>query len=259
MGKERMDKFYRQCVARCCRESGMFCSSSSRGVAHATLQARSLRVGRVKSGCGRDTDATRFLAEFLDGLVRVLRELKEKSGRGWRRLPQKVEARGRSNNCRQEPHLAVANASPTAKRSQLDDWSDSPKLLTKWSAAAAPLPALTRTSLGSGPQVPIDLGNPSTWVLGAWPLQRSPIDACLRLPGAPSIVKLHLPAVTEPAASPNNLPYSLSLRQPAHPIPSHQHSSSQIRPAISPPPYSPISDSGSAGKLQSCLEDTIPE
>lgn len=199
--------------------SGMFWSSSSRGVAHATLQARGLRVGRVKSGCGRDTDATRFLADFLDGLVRVLRELKKKSGRGWRRLPQKVEARGRSNNCRQEPHLAVANASPTAKRSQLNDWSDSPSELTKRSAAPAPLPALARTSLGSAPQVPIDLGNPSTWVLGSWPLQHSPIDACVRLPGAPSIVKLQLPAVTEPAASLNNLAYSHSLRQPAHPIP----------------------------------------
>lgn len=220
MGKERMDKFYRQCVARCCRESGMFCSSSSRGVAHATLQAGSLREGRVKSGCGRDTDATRFLAEFLDGLVRVLRELKEKSGRGWRRLPQKVEARGRSNNCRQEPHLAVANASPTAKRSQLDDWSDSPKLLTKWSAAAAPLPALTRTSLGSGPQVPIDLGNPSTWVLGSWPLQRCPLTrafACLELPQSSS--SSCLPSLSQQPHQTTSHTLSLYASQPAHPIP----------------------------------------
>lgn len=149
--KEKMDKFYRQSVARCCREVGCFCSDLSRGEAHATLQAPSSREGRVKSGCGRGTDATRFLAEFLDGLVKVLRESKEKSGGGWRRLPQKVEARGRSNNCRQQPHPAMASASPTAKRSQLDDWSDSPKLLTKGSAAPAPLPALARTSLGPRP------------------------------------------------------------------------------------------------------------
>lgn len=101
--KERMDKFYRQCVARCCREVGCFVQALGRGVAHATLQARRSRVGRFKSRCGRDTDATRFLAEFQEGLVKVLSELKEKSGKGWRRLPQKVEARGRSNNCRQEP------------------------------------------------------------------------------------------------------------------------------------------------------------
>lgn len=187
----------------------------------------------------------------------MLRESKEKSGGGWRRLSQKVEARGRSSNCRQEPHQAMASASPTAKRSQLDDWSDSPEMLTKWSVAPAPLPALARTSLGSAPRRPSTFGIHQHGSWGSWPLQHTPIDACLRLPGAPSIVKLQLPAVTEPAASPNNLPRTLNYA--SQPIPSHQHSPSQTRQAISPPPYFPISDSGSAGKLQPCLEDTIPE
>lgn len=69
------------------------------------------------------------------------------------------------------------------------------------------------------------------------PLQASPIDACLRLPGAPSIVKLQLPAVTEPAASPNDLPHPHPLHQPASsPSHSHQHSPSQTRQATSPSP-----------------------
>jgi hypothetical protein len=94
--KERMDKFYRQSVARRFRDSGMFLFKLKprRGVARVTLQARSSRVGRVRSGGGRDTDATRFLAEFHGGLVRMLKELKGKPGRGWRRLSQKVEAGG---------------------------------------------------------------------------------------------------------------------------------------------------------------------
>ena len=184
-------------------------------------------MGRVKSGCGRETEATRFLAEFLDGLVKVLRKLKEKSGRGWRRLPQKVEARGGEQQLfgrRITKPFRVHLQQP--RRSQLDDWPDSPEKLTKCSAATTPLPALTRTSLGSAPQVPINLGNPSTWVPESWPLQHCPLTrafACLELP---QIVKLQLPAVTEPAASPNNLP--LPLTTPARP--SHPTSTFPLRP-----------------------------
>lgn len=42
----------------------------------------------------------------------------------------------------------------------------------------------------------MNLGKPSTWVLGVSAAAALAIDACLRLPGAPSIVKLQLPAVT---------------------------------------------------------------
>lgn len=138
------------------------CPSSSRGVAHATVQARSSRVEQDRSGCGRDTDATRFLAGFLDGAVMVLRGEEEKSGRGWRRLPQKVEARGGATIVGRNLTRPMREPSPTAKGSQLDDWPDSPEMLTKRSAAAAPLPALTRTGLEAG-RPRRHLGFPSAW------------------------------------------------------------------------------------------------
>lgn len=240
-----MDKFYRQCVARCCREVGCFVQALGRGVAHATLQARRSRVGRFKSRCGRDTDATRFLAEILDGLVKVVSELKEKSGRGWRRLPQKVEARGRSNNCRQEPQLRhIANASPTAKRRQLDDWSDSPRELTKESAATAPLPALTRYSLASAPQLPIEPWESINMGLGRAgvclaPCSSRPLTrafACLELAQSSSSSCLPSSLSQQPLQTTFHRTHS-RLRQP---IPSHQHSPSQTRQATSAPPYCAI-------------------
>lgn len=80
----------------------------------------------------------------------VLSGEEEKSGRGWRRLPQKVEARGGATIVGRNLTRPMREPSPTAKGSQLDDWPDSPEMLTNKSAAAVPLPALTRTGLGAG-------------------------------------------------------------------------------------------------------------
>lgn len=80
----------------------------------------------------------------------VLSGEEEKSGRGWRRLPQKVEARGGATIVGRNLTRPMREPSPTAKGSQLDDWPDSPEMLTNKSAAAVPLPALTRTGLDAG-------------------------------------------------------------------------------------------------------------
>lgn len=153
--------------------SGMFCSSfgprrGARDAPGTKLACGTIQV-EMRSRHRCDTLSGRVPRRIGEGVERVEGEI-------WKKLEETATKSGGEG---EEQQLSagtstkpIANASPTAKRSQLDDWSDSPRELTKESAAAAPLPALTRNSLASAPQVPIDLGNPSTWVLGelgSWP------------------------------------------------------------------------------------------
>lgn len=136
---------------------------------------------------------------------------------------------------------AIANASPTAKRRQLDDWSDSPRELTKESAATAPLPALTRYSLASAPQLPIEPWESINMGLGRAgvclaPCSSRPLTrafACLELTQSSSSSCLPSSLSQQPLQTTFHRTHS-RLRQPAsQPIPSHQHSPSQTRQATS--------------------------
>lgn len=214
--REDGDKFYRQCA--CCASPSrkwdvLFKLKPRRGARDAPSIELSCRVRRVRSGSGRGTDATRFLAEFHGGLVRMLKELKKKSGGGWRRLSQKVEARGgkQQSSAGNSPSRWEYISDMVPREAQLDDWPDSPKMLTKESAATAPLPALTRSSIDLGsqsahqPWESINMGPGVSWPLRNRPLTRA--FACLELPQSSS--SSCLPSLSQEATSPNNLPHSV--------------------------------------------------
>ena len=74
---------------------------------------------------------SRHRCDTLSGRVsrRNGEDVERIGGEIWRRLEEtatKSGGEGGSNNSRREPHQAVARASPTARSSQLHDWSDSP-------------------------------------------------------------------------------------------------------------------------------------
>lgn len=161
------------------RKWDVFCSSSSRGVARALLLAQKLWCGACQVEM-----RSRYSCDTVSGrLPRRIGEVVEKvEGEFWKMFGgdcYKKWRRGREATIvgKKVTQALGEHLQHGAKSRQLNDWPDSPRGLTKQSAATAPLSALTKAGLDPGYKVPTNLGNPSTWVLGPlevlgpWPLQ----------------------------------------------------------------------------------------
>lgn len=223
-----VDKFYRQsvgCDARCCRESGMLFVQAQAEA----WRARRSRHRASGAGASQVRLRSRYSCDTVSG--RVPRRIGEVVGKVeeefWKMVggdcSKKWRRRGGSNNRRQQSH-------PSRLGEHLQHSTKSRQsMLTKQSAATAPLSALTRASLGPSSKVPFNLGNPSAWVLpgGACLVLGPPADsrpltrafACLELPqsSSSSCLPSPVPARKQPLQTTSHSLYT------SQPISSHPH------------------------------------